>query len=155
MNLQLSGPAIAFAFLFLGCHLPTPLPPQQVEQLTTCRTGDLSAIKKNLVLAGWSIAKEDGDLLETDFKQTDSYRTASIAERIAVVRLDDARARFVVRLRYDGHDRVTTGEVQDERGKTVATSSQVVDTRSDSDETYDDSGLDVYAARRQKVCGAY
>ncbi len=151
---------LPFALVFVtGCTLPKPLSPQEVENLTTCATGDLDVIKKNLLLAGWSIEREDADALQTDFKPIDGYRGVSYAsnssERIAVVRLNDHASRFVVRQRAEGYETVTTGERKDSRGRTVSTSSQVVDTKSESEEAYYDTDRARYLERRQKICGAY
>ena len=37
----------------------TPMPANEVAALTTCKTGDLSKIKKNLVLAGYGVTRSD------------------------------------------------------------------------------------------------
>lgn len=153
-------PSLSLALVFVtGCSLPKPLSPQEVQQLTTCSTGDLGAIKKNLVLAGWAIEKEDGNILETDFKPVDRssgyQRASNDSERISVVRLDEHTVRFVVRQRSEGYENVTTGEQKDARGRTVGTTSQVVNTHSESEESYYDWDRVRFAERRRKVCGDY
>ena len=99
----------------------TPMPDTQVADLTTCNTGDIATIKKNLVLAGYSVKNADGDTLETEFKQVDGYGTHKELEKITVVKVDGSKAKFRVRVREEGVQKVETGRVQDSQGRTVAT----------------------------------
>jgi hypothetical protein len=131
----------------------TPMPETQVADLTTCNTGDMASIKKNLVLAGYSVKNADGDTLETEFKQVDGYGTQKELEKITVVKVDGAKAKFRVRVREEGMQKVETGRVQDSQGRTVATDSQLVGTQNETDEHYYNEARTQYEARKKNVCG--
>ena len=130
----------------------TPMPDTQVADLTTCNSGDLASIKKNLVLAGYSVKSQDSDTLETEFKQVEGYSTQKELEKILVVK-DGSKAKFRVRVREEGVQKVETGRVQDSQGRTVATDSQLVGTQNETDEKYWNEGRQQYEARKKTVCG--
>jgi hypothetical protein len=131
----------------------TPMPDDQVASLTTCNTGDLASIKKNLMLAGYSVKNADGDTLETEFKQVEGYGTSKELEKITVVKLDSSKAKFRVRVREEGVQKVETGRVQDSQGRTVATDSQLVGTQNETDEHYYKEAQPQYEKRKSTVCG--
>lgn len=154
MKLGFAAACLALA-MTAACRLPAPLPPEEVSNLTTCRTGDLGVIKKNLVLGGWSVERDDAETLETGFKQVGGVGTAAHYERIAVVRLDDHTSRFSVRVRSTDVESVETSRVTDDKGNVVSSQGQAVPTTAEQDEHYYDTSRAEYAERRQKVCGAY
>jgi hypothetical protein len=130
----------------------TLMPETQVADLTTCTSGDLASIKKNLVLAGYSVKSQDNDMIETEFKQVDGYGTQKELEKIMVVK-DGQKAKFRVRVREEGVQKVETGRVQDSQGRTVATDSQLVSTQNEADEKYFNEARQQYEARKKNVCG--
>lgn len=150
--------AIPVVFLVSGCFgmlgmKRTPLPDAQISQLTTCKTGDLAKIKKNLVLAGYSVQRADGDLLETEYKQTDRLGDSKSFEKISVVRVDETTAKFKVKVRVDRREKVQTGEVKDSMGRTVATGSTMEKTSDEDDTQYYEEARPQYEATRKMVCG--
>lgn len=133
----------------------TPMPETEVKSLTTCKTGDLAAIKKNLMLAGYSIRSADDETIETDFKQTAAgYGRGKEFLKITAVKVDDETTKFRVRVRTESLDQVTTGEVKDSAGRTVATDSTLVENKNESDEGYFVERKDEYNSTHKDVCGS-
>lgn len=131
----------------------TPMPANQVEELTVCKNADMAKIKKNLVLNGYSIRNETDELIETDFKQVDGRGTSKFSERISVVKVDDTKAKFNVRKKSEGVEKVETGQFKSSNGQVLATDSQLVPTANEEDEQYYVEAKDQHEATRRKVCG--
>lgn len=143
-----------FMFGGMGMAARTPLPDAEVQELTTCETGDLSAIKKNLMLSGYSIENVDDETIVTDFKQTSTaYGGGKEFLKIIAVKVDDARTKFKVRVRTESLDTMKTGELKDSSGRTIATDSTVVENKNEVDEAYFVEMKDQYAATKREVCG--
>ncbi len=153
----ITGAVVAFSCV--GCMSllgpkRTPLADAQVAQLTTCKTGDLAQIKKNLVLAGYSVTRADGDIVETDYKQvSQGYGSMKELEKISVVKVDDSTTKFKVKIRMDGKEKVETGEIKDGNGRTIATNSRMENKSEESDEMYYEEARAQHEAKRKTVCG--
>lgn len=131
-----------------------PLATAEVEAVTTCKGSNIAKIKKNLMLAGYSIRNESADTLETEFKQVDGAGTQASSERIMVVKVDDQNIRFRVRVKSEGMAKVETGRVTTTSGRTVATDSQLVHTQNETDEKYFKDTLPLHQKTQKDVCGA-
>ena len=139
---------------WMGAFKRTPMQPQEVAQLTTCATGDMAQIKKNLLLAGYSVPRVDQETVETDFKQMGGAGHAKAFVRITAVRIDDTTTKFKVRVKLESLDSVKTGELKDGNGRTIATDSSLVKNQNEEDEAYFVEGRNEYAQVRSEVCGA-
>ena len=148
----------ALAAILPGCMFlggfgapKTPLPPAEVATLTTCKTGDLVAIKKNLVLNGYSLRIASDDTLETSYKQTEGGYGAKLSERISVVKIDPSTAKFHVRIRQEGMQKVETGRAR--AGAYEATQHELVktDDETDREDTVEDKAF--AEKTRVAVCG--
>jgi len=142
-------------FMFgAGMGASTPMADADVAAVTTCKTGDLTAIKKNLMLAGYSIDNIDGETLETGFKQTSAaYGGGKEFVKIIAVKVDDETTKFKVRVRTQSLDKMETGEMKDSMGRTIATDSTVVENKNESDQAYYVEAKDQYTATHKEVCG--
>lgn len=142
-------------FMFGGMPAATPMAEADVTAVTTCKTGDLSTIKKNLMLAGYSIDNIDDESLETGFKQTAAagYGGGKEFLKIIAVKVDDETTKFKVRVRTESLDKMQTGEMKDSMGRTIATDSTVVENNNEVDQAYYVEAKDQYAMTQKEVCG--
>ncbi|NOU33526.1 MAG: hypothetical protein HOO96_36990 [Polyangiaceae bacterium] len=131
----------------------TPMPANEVAALTTCKTGDLSKIKKNLVLAGYGVTRSDGDIIETDFKQVTKFGSTKELEKISVVRVDENTTKFKVKVRVESKEEVESAKVKDGSGRTVATGTRLENTTDESETQYYQEGRPQYEEARKAVCG--
>jgi hypothetical protein len=150
--------AVPFALSLSGCFMfagmkRTPMQPQAVQSLTTCGTGDMAAVKKNLMLAGYGIVRADDETIETDYKQTSSGYGGKEFLKVTAVRVDDKTVKFKVRVRSESQKTVQTGELKDSNGRTIATDSQVVNDQNEADEAYYQEFKQQYEQTHQDVCG--
>lgn len=130
-----------------------PLPANDVETLTVCKNADMAKIKKNLVLNGFTIRSQTDDVIETDFKQVDGRGTSKFSERISVVKVDEGKAKFKVRVKEQGMEKVETGQMKSSTGQVLATDSKLVSTENEADQKYYADGKPEYEATRKSVCG--
>ncbi len=140
-------------FMFAGMPASTPMAEADVTAVTTCKTGDLSTIKKNLMLAGYSIDNVDDESLETGFKQTAGGGGGKEFLKIIAVKVDDETTKFKVRVRTESLDKMQTGEMKDSMGRTIATDSTVVENNNEVDQAYYVEAKDQYAITQKEVCG--
>ena len=152
---MVAGMAISVSgcFMFAGMKR-TPMQPDAVASLTTCGTGDMSSIKKNLMLAGYRVVSADDETIQTDFKQTAGYGGSKEFLKVTAVRVDDKTVKFKVRVKSESMQTVQTGELKDSNGRTIATDSQVVNDQNEGDESYVLEMKDQYEATHKEVCGS-
>lgn len=131
----------------------TPMPATEVDALTVCKETDLAKIKKNLVLNGYAIRNASDDMIETDFKQVEGSGTSKFSERISVVKLDDGKAKFKVRVKHEGVEKVETGQMKSSTGQVIATDSKLVSTENEEDEKYFAETRPNHEATHKSVCG--
>ncbi len=140
--------------MFAAMNPRTPLQTAELDAVTTCKNSSIGKIKKNLMLAGYSIRSESPDTLETEFKQVEGYGTSTASERIMVVKVDDASIKFRVRVKSEGMQKVETGRVTTTSGQTVATDSQLVHTQNEADEEYYKESMVQHQKEQSMVCGS-
>lgn len=138
----------------LGGFGRTPMPADQVGALTTCKGSDMASIKKNLMLSGYSIRSASDDAIETDFKQVSGYGTNKELQRVSIVKVDDKTARFHVRVKSEGVEKVETGRVTTTSGKVVATDNKLVHTENEEDEHYFNESRQLHEKTHREVCGS-
>jgi hypothetical protein len=149
-----------FSVPMMGCFgmIPgwtrTPMPPNQVEDLTTCKNTDLGKIKKNLMLNGYSIRDADQDAVETEFKQIAGYGNSKVSERISAIKVDDSTVKFRVRVREDSLNRVETGQLRSSTGQVIATDSKLVHNENEQDEHYYAETIEQHQTTKRQVCGS-
>ena len=131
----------------------TPMPANDVEALTVCKNADMAKIKKNLVLNGYAIRSASDDVIETDFKQTEGRGTSKFSERISVVKVDEGKAKFKIRLKSEGVEKVETGQVRSSNGQVLATDSKLLQTANEEDEQYYTETKPQHEATHKNVCG--
>jgi hypothetical protein len=145
-----------------GCL--TPMGPSQVDQMTSCNHADMAKIKKNLVLAGYTIVHDDAETIQTDYKQVSGSGTRRNLQKISVVKLEDSLARFKVRVREDRIEPVKGSEertsvVIGKNEKSTATAqsktetTNYVPTSNEVDETYYEEHAAAYQNTKREVCG--
>jgi hypothetical protein len=91
------------ASLISGCAHLRPLPPSEVERLTTCNGTSLKDIRKSLLLSGYEIKDQTASELVTNFKQVSGYEGRQIYRRVTVVESSPKSYKFVVRLKSVQH----------------------------------------------------
>jgi len=138
----------------LGGFGRTPMPQQQVSELTTCKGADMTSIKKNLMLSGYAIRSASDETIETDYKQVSGYGTSKEMLRISIVKVDDKTARFHVRTKSEGVQKVETGRVTTTSGQVVATDNKLVHTENEQDEQYFNESRQLHEQTRREVCGS-
>lgn len=159
MKTWLSGLGVMVFASTTGCFMfggspQTPMPTNEVTSLTTCKTGDLAVIKKNLMLAGYSIQNADDETVVTDFKQTAAgYGNGKEFLKITAVKVDDGTTKFKVRVKTESLDQVQTGEMKDGNGRTIATDSTLVQNQNEADEGYFVERKEQYTTTQKEVCG--
>lgn len=151
------GISVAAVMLAAGClHM---LESSEVNRLTTCQNTDLKKIKKNLLLAGYEVNKEDGDNLTTDFKQVSGYGGDKTMRRITVIKLDDKTYKFNVRLKSKRIESNQNNYSSDPYNKKKSDTTininmnQPIETENDFDQDYYKERVAQYESMRQEVCG--
>jgi hypothetical protein len=125
----------------------------------------MAKIKKNLVLAGYTIVQDDAETIQTDYKQVSGSGTRRDLQKINVVKIEDNLARFKVRVREDRIEPVKGSEertsvVVGKNEKTAATAqsktetTNYVPTSNEGDETYYQENAADYQNTRREVCGS-
>ncbi len=152
------GLCIAASALVAGClHM---LEGSEVNRLTTCKNTDLKAIKKNLLLAGYEIKREDTDNITTDYKQTSGGGMDKTMRRITVVKLDDKAYKFNVRVkskRVEQNNNNYSNDPYNKKKKSDTTininMSQPIETENDFDQDYYKEHVAQYEQTKSEVCG--
>jgi hypothetical protein len=152
--------ALGIVLVLGGClHL---LESSEVNRLTTCKNTDLKKIKKNLLLAGYEIKREDTESLTTDYKQVSGYGTDKSLQRITVVKLDDKDYKFNVRVkdkRVERNDQQYSNNNYGNKKKSGNTTNininmnQPIETENDYDQQYYKEHVGAYEQTHQQVCG--
>ena len=151
--------ALTASALLAGClHL---LESSEVSRLTTCSKTDLKAIKKNLLLAGYEIKRDDADSVTTDYKQTSGYGTEKTLRRITVVKLDETSFKFNVRVKSKRVENTGNNYSNNNYGNNAKRSdtnininmSQPIETENDYDQDYYKEHVGQYEQTKSEVCG--
>jgi hypothetical protein len=132
----------------------TPMPEPEKQALTTCKTGNLETIRKNLMLAGYDVTNFSKEAMATGYKQVDAgYNSGKVFRKINVVSIDPKTARFVVKNRQENYREVSAGSTTYSGGYT-AQHSQVVRDENEFDEKYYSEYRDQYVGLQTQVCGS-
>lgn len=153
------GIGITLTTMLTGClHL---LESSEVNRLTTCKNTDLKAIKKNLLLAGYEIKRDDADSLTTDYKQTSGYSQNRELRRVTIVKLDDKDFKFTIRLKSKRIETGGNSYSNNNYGNSKKSDStininmnQAVETENDSDQAYYKEHMGEYEQMKLEICGA-
>ncbi len=135
----------------------TPMAQTDVDKLTTCSHGDMEKIRKNLLLAGYSVRSSTHETIETEFKQIDStnpYSRGKSLVRVSVVKVDGKTAKFHVRTRSESLDKIETGQAKDYRGNVIATDSQLVRNTDEGDMKFYNEQRTSHEGTHHEVCGS-
>jgi hypothetical protein len=151
-----------WAAALTGCV--TPMQPQEIEDLTTCRGKTIADIRKNLLLAGYEVQSEGTDYLSTGFRQISGYGASREMQRINVIEASKGTFRFRVVSRRDGVESVPTGSTtqtivvgrdggQNQQVQNRVEQHQLVQTSNESDLAYYVEYRGNYEATHSMVCG--
>ncbi len=154
---------IAVMIFVTGCITYTPMNFRDIEEVTTCKGKSIADIRKNLLLAGFSIKAQGDDFISTDFKQTGGYATDKELTRINVVKISDDQVKFKVVNRSDSLQSVpkystttqtqTSSKVAPKTIESTTQESQFITTSDEGDQTYYVELKGRYLQTKQEVCG--